>query len=85
MTSETAGLKNPAELQNMQTTFDAAWAKLGDMRLLDPARERQQRDRLAGIIVRLMQDGQNERPDIPSDAVEEFQRTSAVRDIPPES
>ena len=76
-TDQEAEVKSSVELADMGSIFDAAWRRLRAMGLIVREREDQQRNRLAGIVIRLMHDGQNTGPDIVSDAAEDFRRSSA--------
>ncbi|WP_079591775.1 hypothetical protein [Bosea thiooxidans] len=62
----------PASLNEMQSVFDQAWEMLQTTGAAMPENYTSQREELAGIVIKLMRDGQNESANLAQDAVDVF-------------
>ena len=72
MPREISNRDEPASLTEMQLVFDQAWEMLQTTGATTPHNFTSQQEELAGIVMKLMQDGQNESATLAQDAVDEF-------------
>ena len=78
MSFQAHGVFDPAELLVAESMQARAWAGLGQRGVLDPAREKAQRTRLAEIVLGLMLK-RSSCDDLASAAIDQFLATTSMR------